>query len=67
MEARELLANRYFLLGLALHKGTPILVLPFTTAAVGVKAYSEYVLVFSTVHVAAVIGSFSLAQTLIPF
>jgi O-antigen/teichoic acid export membrane protein len=66
-EALELLENRYFLLGLALQKGTPILILPLTVAAVGVKVYADYVLLFSLVQVVAVLGSLCVAQALIPF
>jgi O-antigen/teichoic acid export membrane protein len=66
-EARDFLENRYFLLGLAIQKGTPILILPLTIAAIGVKAYADYVLVFSVVQVLGVLGSLGVAQALIPF
>lgn len=66
-EARDFLENRYFLVGLAIQKGTPILILPLTIAAIGVKAYADYVLVFSVVQVLGVLGSLGVAQALIPF
>jgi O-antigen/teichoic acid export membrane protein len=66
-EAREFFENRYFLLGLAIQKGTPILILPLTIAAVGVKVYADYVLVFSLVQVVAILGGLCVAQALIPF
>jgi O-antigen/teichoic acid export membrane protein len=66
-EARELFDNRYFLLGFALQKGTPILILPIVITIVGTRVYADYVLVFSLVQVAAILGGVCVAQTLIPF
>src|SRR2546421_4451313 len=66
-EVLDFLENRYFLLGLALQKGTPVLILPLTIAAVGAQVYADYVLLFSLVQVIAIGSSLSLAQALIPF
>jgi O-antigen/teichoic acid export membrane protein len=66
-EVRQFFSNRYFLFGLALQKGTPILLLPLFVAVFGAAAYSDYVLFYAIVQVLALISSLGLAHAVIPF
>lgn len=66
-ESREFLRNRYFLLGVAVQKGAPLLLLPLVVSVIGASVYAHYVLLYTVVQVFAVVSSLSLAQALIPF
>lgn len=66
-EGLELLRNRYFLLGMGVQKGTPILIMPLSIAAVGVAVYSEYVLLYTVVQTVAIVTGLCVSQAFIPF
>lgn len=63
----DFLRNRYFMLGLCLQKGMPMLMIPVTVSVIGSVGYSQYVLLYTLVQTIGVVGSLCLPQSLLPF
>lgn len=57
---------RFYVLGLALQKGLPILVAPLVVAAFGRDVFGEYVLVYTVIQIYGNVSALSVPQTVVP-
>lgn len=57
---------RYYVLGLALQKGLPILVVPLIVAAFGRDVFGEYVLLYTVVQIYGNVSAVAVPQTVVP-
>jgi O-antigen/teichoic acid export membrane protein len=63
----DFIRHRYFMIGLGLQKGMPLLIIPMSIQIIGAGVYAQYVLIYTLVQVLGVLGSLSLAQAIFPF
>lgn len=67
LQLGDFIRHRYFVIGLGLQKGMPLLIIPLSIRIIGAGAYAQYVLVYTLVQLLGVFGSLSLAQAIFPF
>ena len=67
LQVGDFIRHRYFVIGLGLQKGMPLLIIPASISIIGAGAYAQYVLIYTLVQLLGVFGSLSLAQAIFPF
>ncbi len=67
LETKGLLGNQYYVFGLAVQKGVPIIAIPLLVNAFGVSVYGEFVLLYTVVQLYSNLSCLSLPQVLISF
>ena len=57
LQLGDFIRHRYFVIGLGLQKGMPLLIIPLSIRIIGAGAYAQYVLVYTLVQLLGVFGS----------